>query len=58
LGALSKKKSTNFKEGKTEAKGRDADDDKNKKGTSRAMKMMFQMDGELHFDIINDFAWL
>jgi len=46
LGALSKKKSTNFKEGKTEAKGRDADDDKNKKGTSRAMKMMFQMDAQ------------
>lgn len=45
LGALSKK-STNFKEGKTEAKGRDADDEKNKKGTSRAMKMMFQMDAK------------
>jgi hypothetical protein len=45
LGALSKKK-TNLKEGKTEAKGRDADEDNNKKTTSRAMKMMYQMDGE------------
>ena len=45
LGALNKNK-TNFKEGKTEAKGRDADDDATKKGTSRAMKMMYQMDGE------------
>jgi hypothetical protein len=47
LGALSKK-STNFKEGKaaTEAKGRDADDGTEKKGTSRAMKMMYQMDAK------------
>jgi hypothetical protein len=45
LGALNKK-NTNLKEGKTEAKGRDADDDAAKKGTSRAMKMMYQMDGE------------
>jgi hypothetical protein len=46
LGALNKK-STNLKEGKTEAKGRDADDEgAAKKGTSRAMKMMFQMDGK------------
>lgn len=45
LGALNKKK-TNFKEGKTEAKGRDADDDGKKKGTSRAMKMMYQMDAK------------
>ena len=44
LGAINKKK-TNFKDGKTEAKGRDANDDDNKKGTSRAMKMMYQMDG-------------
>ena len=45
LGALKKGK-TNFKEGKTEAKGRDADDDAKKKGTSRAMKMMYQMDAK------------
>jgi len=45
LGALNKKK-TNFKEGKSEAKGRDADDDGKKKGTSRAMKMMYQMDAK------------
>jgi len=45
LGALNKKK-TNFKEGKTEAKGRDADEDNGKKGTSRAMKMMYQMDAK------------
>jgi DRG Family Regulatory Proteins, Tma46 len=44
LGALNKK-STNFKEGKTEAKGRDADEDA-KKSTSRAMKMMYQMDAK------------
>ena len=29
-----------------EAKGRDADDGDNKKNTSRAMKMMFQMDAQ------------
>jgi len=45
LGALNKKK-TNFKAGKAEAKGRDADDDGKKKGTSRAMKMMYQMDAK------------
>ncbi|KAG7364736.1 DRG family regulatory protein, Tma46 [Nitzschia inconspicua] len=45
LGALNKK-STNLKEGKTEAKGRDADDDNTKKSTSRAMKMMYQMDAK------------
>jgi len=45
LGALNKKK-TNFKDGKVEAKGRDADDEGKKKGTSRAMKMMFQMDAQ------------
>lgn len=50
LGAL-KKKNTNFKEGKTEAKGRDADAD-SKKTTSRAMKMMYQMDGESRFCFI------
>lgn len=46
LGALNKK-NTNFKEGKTEAKGRDGDEEVSKKGTSRAMKMMFQMDGKV-----------
>eukprot|EP00586_Coscinodiscus_wailesii_P021908 CAMPEP_0172496872 /NCGR_PEP_ID=MMETSP1066-20121228/94377_1 /TAXON_ID=671091 /ORGANISM="Coscinodiscus wailesii, Strain CCMP2513" /LENGTH=300 /DNA_ID=CAMNT_0013269399 /DNA_START=48 /DNA_END=950 /DNA_ORIENTATION=+ len=39
------KKSTNKKGGKVEAKGRDADEEK-KGGTSRAMKMMFQMDAK------------
>ena len=33
------KKTTNQKGGKAEAKGRDADDDGNKKTTSRAMKV-------------------
>lgn len=45
LGALSKKK-TSMKAGKTEAKGRDADEEGKKKGTSRAMKMMYQMDAQ------------
>mmetsp|Transcript_9250 Transcript_9250/g.27566 ORF Transcript_9250/g.27566 Transcript_9250/m.27566 type:complete len:282 (-) Transcript_9250:1430-2275(-) len=45
LGAL-KKKNTNMKAGKAEAKGRDADDEGKKKGTSRAMKMMYQMDAK------------
>jgi len=45
LGALNKKK-TDFKAGKAEAKGRDADDEGKKKGTSRAMKMMYQMDAK------------
>lgn len=41
------KKSTSQKDGKVEAKGRDAEDDaKNKKGTSAAMKMMYQMDAQ------------
>jgi hypothetical protein len=44
--AIGKKgKQTNMKDGKLEAKGRDHDDD-NKKGTSRAMKMMYQMDAK------------
>mmetsp|Transcript_58178 Transcript_58178/g.168554 ORF Transcript_58178/g.168554 Transcript_58178/m.168554 type:complete len:286 (-) Transcript_58178:856-1713(-) len=42
---IKKKTTTNKKEGKTEAKGRDADEE-NKKGTSRAMKMMYQMDAQ------------
>lgn len=42
---IQKKTTTNTKEGKNEAKGRDADAE-NKKGTSRAMKMMFQMDAQ------------
>jgi len=37
--AVQKKGSTNKKDGKVEAKGRDADDDEKKGGTSRAMKM-------------------
>ncbi|CAB9530441.1 expressed unknown protein [Seminavis robusta] len=44
--AVSKKKTTDKKGGKVEAKGRDADDEGNKKSTSRAMKMMFQMDAQ------------
>ena len=47
LMAVSKKTSTSHKDGKVEAKGRDGDDDENnKKTTSRAMKMMFQMDAQ------------
>ena len=37
--AVQKKSSTNKKHGKVEAKGRDADEDEKKSGTSRAMKM-------------------
>lgn len=44
--AINKKKTTSQKDGKTEAKGRDADDAAAKKGTSRAMKMMYQMDAK------------
>jgi hypothetical protein len=40
------KKTTNQKEGKQEAQGRDGNDDAKKGGTSRAMKMMFQMDAQ------------
>jgi hypothetical protein len=40
------KKGTNHKDGKMEAKGRDHDADAKKSGTSRAMKMMFQMDAQ------------
>lgn len=43
---IKKKTTTNTKEGKNDAKGRDADAEGNKKGTSRAMKMMFQMDAQ------------
>lgn len=42
--AVSKKKSLNQKDGKVEAQGRDGNDEATKKSTSRAMKMMFQMD--------------
>lgn len=41
--AIGKKKSTNQQEGKMAAKGRDADNDSKQK-SSKAMKMMFQMD--------------
>lgn len=44
--AVSKKKNMNSKEGKIEAQGRDANDDGTKKTTSRAMKMMYQMDAQ------------
>jgi len=44
--AVKKKTTTDKKEGKIEAKGRDADDGDKKSGTSRAMKMMFQMDAQ------------
>lgn len=45
--AVAKKGTTDTKGGKVEAKGRDADDEgKKKAGTSRAMKMMFQMDAQ------------
>lgn len=46
--AVSKKGGDKFnsKSGKIEAKGRDHDDGKEKGGTSRAMKMMFQMDAK------------
>jgi hypothetical protein len=44
--AVSKKGGDKFKSGKVEAKGRDHDDGKEKGGTSRAMKMMFQMDAK------------
>jgi hypothetical protein len=47
--AIQKKKSTALSSGKVEAKGRDGDDDDaggNKKATSRAMKMMYQMDAQ------------
>lgn len=45
LMAVKKKTSTKMK-GDNEAKGRDHDDGKEKGGTSRAMKMMFQMDAK------------
>uniref|UniRef100_A0A6T6H7B8 ZC3H15/TMA46 family C-terminal domain-containing protein n=1 Tax=Craspedostauros australis TaxID=1486917 RepID=A0A6T6H7B8_9STRA len=44
--AVKKKKTTNQKDGKQEAKGRDGNDESAKKGTSRAMKMMYQMDAQ------------
>lgn len=46
LMAIGKKKGTNMKDGKQEAKGRDHGDEGTKKGTSRAMKMMYQMDAK------------
>mmetsp|Transcript_25132 Transcript_25132/g.45490 ORF Transcript_25132/g.45490 Transcript_25132/m.45490 type:complete len:281 (-) Transcript_25132:42-884(-) len=47
LMAVSKKKSTNKKEGQVEAKGRDGGDEgPAKSGTSRAMKLMYQMDAQ------------
>ena len=55
---IQKKTTTNKKEGKAEAKGRDGDDDK-KKGTSRAMKMMYQMDAkEMEERLKEDVSWI
>ena len=45
LMAVAKKTSTSQKDGKVEAKGRDADEE-TKKSSSRAMKMMYQMDAQ------------
>lgn len=45
LMAVKKKSSTKMK-GENDAKGRDHDEKKEKSGTSRAMKMMFQMDAK------------
>ena len=56
--AINKKTTTNKKEGKAEAKGRDGNDDDNKKGTSRAMKMMYQMDAkEMEERLKEDVSW-
>ena len=44
--AVSKKKTLDQKGGKIEAQGRDANDEATKKSTSRAMKMMYQMDAK------------
>lgn len=46
LAVQKKPKHADQKEGKMEAKGRDADDEDKKKGQSRAMKMMYQMDAK------------
>lgn len=46
LAVQKKAKNTNQKDGKVEAKGRDAEDDGAKKGQSRAMKMMYTMDAQ------------
>ena len=46
LMAVSKNKTLNQKEGKMESQGRDGNDESNKKGASRAMKMMYQMDAQ------------
>ena len=46
LMAVKTKTSTSGKAGAVEAKGRDHDDKEEKSGTSRAMKMMFQMDAQ------------
>jgi len=47
LMAVQKKKTTDKKTGQVKAQGRDGgEEDKKKSGTSRAMKMMFQMDAQ------------
>ena len=56
--AVVKKGTTDKKGGKIEAKGRDADDDDKKKSTSRAMKMMYQMDAqEMNDRLREDVSW-
>jgi hypothetical protein len=44
--AVKTKKTIDQKSGKMEAKGRDGNEENVKKGTSRAMKMMYQMDAQ------------
>ena len=64
LMAVQKKSTLNKKDGKIEAQGRDANDGAdNKKNTSRAMKMMYQMDAQemsdkLKEDVREDGDWV
>ena len=59
LMAVSKKKTTSQKDGKIEAQGRDGNDDGGKKTTSRAMKMMYQMDAkEMEEKLREDVSYL
>jgi hypothetical protein len=58
--AIQKKTTASVKGGKVEAIGRDGNDD-NKKSTSRAMKMMFQMDAQevsISSESIPDGSWI
>jgi len=52
--AVSKKTAHDAKAGKIEAKGRDAEDDSNKKQTSSAMKLMYQMDAKEMYDKLHE----